>query len=87
MCTRPQYTALTYMGGTGPYGPLTVIFCFDLYGRYRTLWTDDDNFLLCSLELVNKPKYQIWCESDVPCAHSPSLPIGLIWEVPDPVDR
>ena len=33
------------------------------------------------------PKYQIWCESDVPCAQDPSLPIWLIWEVPDPVDR
>ena len=47
MWSRPQYTDLTYMGGTGP----------------------------CSLELVYKPKYQIWCESDVPCAQDPSLPI------------
>ena len=55
MCSRPQFTDLTYMGGT--------------------LWSLDDNFLLCYLELVNNPKYQIWCESDVPCAQDPSLPI------------
>ena len=51
----------------------TPIYRFDLYGRYRTLWTDDDNFWQCYLELVYKPKYQIWCESDVPCAQDPSL--------------
>ena len=73
MCSRPQFTGLTYMGGTGPYGPMTIVFGgiiqsqytslyikfgvnrtfhvlkitvyrFDLYGRYQTLWTDDDNF-------------------------------------------
>ena len=26
MCPRPQYTDLTYMGGTGPYGPMRIIF-------------------------------------------------------------
>ena len=73
MCSRPQYTDLTYMGGTGPYGPMIIIFGsvikgyyailnikfgvnrifhvvktlvyrFDLYRRYQTLWTEDDNF-------------------------------------------
>ena len=58
-----------------------------LYGRYQTLLTEDDNFWKCSLELIYKPKYQIWCESDVPCAQETSLPILLIWEVPDPEDR
>ena len=135
MCSRPQFTELTYMGGTGPCGPMTIIFGsaiqsqhtslnikfgvnrmfhvlkttvyrFDLYGRYQTLWTmtiifgsiiqsqhtslnikfgvnrtlqltDDDNFGQCSLELVYKPKYQIWCESDVPCAQDPSYRIDL----------
>ena len=24
--------------------------------------------------LVYKPKYQIWCESDVPCGQDPSIP-------------
>ena len=81
MCSRPQFTDLTYMGGTGPCGATAIIFGsviksrytslnikfgvnrtlhvlktpvyrFDLYGRYRTLWTDDDNFWLCYLELV-----------------------------------
>ena len=37
--------------------------------------------------MVYKPKYQIWCESDVPYVQEPSIPIGFIWEVPDPVDR
>ena len=58
MCSRPQFIDLTYMGGTGPYGPMTIIFGY--------------------LELVYKPKCQIWCESDVPCAQDPSLPICLI---------
>ena len=46
----------------------TPVYRFDLYGRYRTLWTDDDNFWQCYLELAYKPKYQIWCESHAPCA-------------------
>ena len=49
----------------------TLIYRFDLYGRCRTLWTDDDNFWQCYKELAYKPKYQIWCESDVPCAQDP----------------
>ena len=53
----------------------TPVYRFDLYGRYQTLWTDDDYFWNCYLELVYKPKYQIWCASDVPCAQDPSLPI------------
>ena len=64
----------------------TPVYLFDLYGRYQTLWTDDDNFWKCYLELVFKPTYQIWCESDVPCGQDPSILIWLIWEVPDPVD-
>ena len=35
----------------------TTIYRFDLYGGYQTLWTDDDNFWQCYLELVYKPKY------------------------------
>ena len=71
--SRPQYADLTYMVGTGPCGPMKIIFGsvisswytslnikygvhrtfhapktpvyrFDLYGRYRTLWTDENNF-------------------------------------------
>ena len=89
MCSRPQFTDLTYMGGNGLWLPMTIIFGsviqsqytgltfhvlktpvyqFDLYGRYRTLRTDYNNFWQCYLELVYKPKYQIWCESDFPCA-------------------
>ena len=26
MCSRPQFTDLTYMGGTGPSGSMTIIF-------------------------------------------------------------
>ena len=80
MCSRPQFTDLTYMRGTGPCGPMTIIFGsviqsqyasqninfgvnrtfhvlktavyrIDLYGGYRTLWTDDDNFWQCYLDL------------------------------------
>ena len=47
----------------------TPVYRFDLYGRYRTLWTDDYNFWQCYLSLVYKPKYQLWCESDVPSKH------------------
>ena len=91
MSSRPQFTDLTYMGGTRSCGLMTIIFSsviqsqyaslgikfggnrtfhvlkttvyrFDLYGRYRTLQTDDDYFWQCYLELAYKPKYQIWCE-------------------------
>ena len=101
---KTPVTDLTYMGGSRPCGPMTIIFSsviksqrtrininfgvnrtfhvlkttiyrFDLYVRYQTLWTDDDNFWQCYLELVNKPKFQILCESDVPCSQDPSLPI------------
>ena len=57
MWSRPQYTDLTYMGGTGPCVPMRIIF-----------WE-------CYLKLVYKPEYQIWYESDVPCAQAPSLQI------------
>ena len=39
------------------------VYRSDLYGRYEILWTDDDNFWWCYLELANKPKYKIWYES------------------------
>ena len=32
-------------------------------------------------------KYQIWCESDFPCAQDPGIPVCFIWEIPDPIDR
>ena len=48
--------------------PKTPVYRFGLYGRYQILWTHENNFRKCYLELVHKPKYQIWCESDVPCA-------------------
>ena len=73
LCPRRHYTDLTYMGGSGPCGPMRTIFSsviyssyislniefgvirmfhvlktpvyrFDHYGRYRTLWTDENNF-------------------------------------------
>ena len=114
MWSRPQYTDLTYTGGTGPCGPMSIIFGsvsksqytslniafgvtrtfhvvttpvyrFDLYGRYRTLWTDEDNFQWCYLQLVYKSKYKIQCESDVACTQDPYLPLGLLLEVADPM--
>ena len=69
------------------YVPKTAVYLFDYYGRYRILWTDEDNFWKCYLELIYKPKYSIWCESDVPCAQYPSIPIWLIWDVQDLVKR
>ena len=101
---KTPFTALINMGGTRPCGPMTIIYGgitysqhtslnikfgvnrtfhvlktpvyrFDLDGRYQTLWTDDDNFWQCYLELVYKPKCQISCNSDVPCAQKPTLSI------------
>ena len=37
--------------------------------------------------MICKPKYQIWCESDFPCAQDRSIPVWFIWEVPGPVHR
>ena len=36
----------------------TPVYRFDLYRRYQTMWTDEDNFLY-------KPIHKIWCESDL----------------------
>ena len=103
---KTPVTDLTYMGSTRPCGPMittfgsviqsqhtslnikfgvnrpfhvlkTPVYRFDLYGRYRTLFTDDDNFWQCYLELVYKPKYQIWCELDVPCTQDNSYLVVL----------
>ena len=67
MRSRPQFTDLTYMGGTGPSVPMTIIF---------------EVLLRVSIQA----KFQIWCESDVPCTQDNSLPISLIWGVPEPAD-
>ena len=72
MYSRTQFVDLAYMGGTGPCEPMTIILGSVIYSY---------------LQLVCKPKYQIWCESDVPCTQDSSLPIYLLWEVPDSVDR
>ena len=53
----------------------TPVYRFDLYGRYRNVRTDNNCFWWYYLELVYKPKYQIWCATDVPCTQDPSLPI------------
>ena len=41
----------------------TPVYQFELHGRYQTLFTDDDKCFWYYLEVVYKPKYQIWCES------------------------
>ena len=38
------------------YVPKNPVYRFDLYERYRILWSDEDRFWLCYLELVYKPK-------------------------------
>ena len=72
-----QYTSLNIKFGVNRTFQVlkTPVYRFDLYGRYQVLWTNDDNFQYCYLELAYKPKYQFWCESDVPCGQDPSLPI------------
>ena len=37
MWSRPQYTELTYMGGTGPCGPMTIIFGSVIQSQYTNL--------------------------------------------------
>ena len=37
MCSRPQFTDLTYMGGTGPSGPMTIIFGSAIKSYYTIL--------------------------------------------------
>ena len=63
------------------YMPKTSVYRLGLYGRYRTLWTDEHNFCYGYLELVQKPKYQSWCEADVPCAEDPCflIPSAFIY--------
>ena len=51
----------------------TSVYRFDYYGRYWTLWTDEDNFWYYYLELVYKQKYQIWY-IDISCNQDPSIP-------------
>ena len=37
MCSRPQFTELTYLGGTGPCGPMTIVFCSVIKSQYISL--------------------------------------------------
>ena len=37
MCSRPQFTDLTYMGGTGPCGPMTIIFGSVIKSQHTSL--------------------------------------------------
>ena len=81
---QSQYASRNIKFGVNPtfHVPKTSVYQFDLYGRYRllrtdhekkngsnrTLWTDQDNFWLSYLELVHRPKYQNWCESNFSCS-------------------
>ena len=55
---QSQYTSQNIKFGANLtyYVPKTPVYRFDLYGRYQILRTDEDNFCLCYLELVQKPK-------------------------------
>ena len=74
---QSQYASLNikFCGNRTFHVLKTPVYRFDLYGRYRNLLTDDDCSWWYYLELVYKPKYQSWCEQEVPCAQDPSLPI------------
>ena len=37
MCSRPEFTDLTYMGGTRPCGPMTIIFGSVIQSQYTSL--------------------------------------------------
>ena len=37
MCSRPQFTDLTSMGGTGLCEPMTIIFCSDIQSQHTSL--------------------------------------------------
>ena len=71
------YTSLNIKFGVNPMLHVlkSAVYRPDLYGRYRTLWTLDDIFWQWCLELAYKPKYEIWCQSDIACAQVPSIPI------------
>ena len=61
---RSRKLIQNFLGDPDAYGikqvrtNIGMAFTF-LYGTYRILWTDEDNFWWCYLELVYKPKYQI----------------------------
>ena len=61
------YTSLNIKFGADRtfYVPKIPVQRFDYYGSYRILWTDEDDFWQCYLELVYTPKYQICCELNV----------------------
>ena len=101
MWSRPQYTDLTYMGGTKSCGPMRISLGSVIKSYYTSLnikfganWT---------LHVLKTPVYRfefferyhlevtLWLayklEQGFPCAQDPSIPIGFIWEVPDPANR
>ena len=66
MCSRPQYTDLTYMGGTGPCGPMTIIFSSIiksylltyLFGHYNLLQVLASANLRCHTSRAVAPWHQ-----------------------------
>ena len=54
MCSRPQFTDLAYMGGTGLCGPMTIIFGSVIKTEYKSLTT---NFGVNRAFHVLKPQF------------------------------
>ena len=55
MCSRPQYTDLTYSGGTGLYGPMRIIF-----GTVIKSWYTSPNIKFGANRTLYVPKTPIY---------------------------
>ena len=74
MCSRPQYTDLTYMGGTGPCDSIKIIFGyhvnsqhiilnikFGVYGMFHVVKTPVHRFdLYVSYPTLQTADYNFW---------------------------
>ena len=56
---KSQYTSLNIKFGVNRSFHVLkpTVYRFNLYGRQQTVWTDNDNFWYCYLELAYTPKY------------------------------
>ena len=54
MNSRPQFTDLTYMGGTGPCGPMRIIFRSVIKSWYTSLIS---NLVRIGRSMCSRPQY------------------------------